>query len=324
MSTPTFRIEADRVDVTAVMQQRFMSLRISDEAGMTSDLLELSLDDPDGAIALPRTGAVLKVHLGYQASGLADMGAYTVDEVELEGPPGTIHIRARAADFRQELKAPKTRPWHQTTLGQMVEKIASEHGYTPQISPALAEVELGHVDQTNESDLNLLTRMARQHGATAKAAGGALVFVDKAALVTPTGKAMPSVTLRAREITSWRATLPERGKYPAVVAEYHDKTAGKRVKVTSGSGEPAYTLRRTYPTEAQAERAARGKLAEFERGLATLSLTLPGRPELVAESAVVVEGIRAGVDGTWAIKRVEHSLSSSGYTCQVEAEIPKS
>ena len=47
------------------------------------------------------------------------MGAYTVDELELSGPPQTLTIRARAADLRQSLKAPKTRAWDATTLGAL-------------------------------------------------------------------------------------------------------------------------------------------------------------------------------------------------------------
>ncbi|ETX03580.1 MAG: hypothetical protein ETSY1_46780 (plasmid) [Candidatus Entotheonella factor] len=323
MSTPRFRIQADGQDLTAQVQDRLLSLRLSDEAGMESDSLELALDDRDGRLALPRTGAKLRVELGYEHAGLVHMGTYTVDELDLEGPPQVMTIRARAADFRQALKAPKTRAWYQTTLGDIVSTIAGEHGYTPRISVALARIEVAHVDQTDESDIHLVTRLARQYGATAKPAGGALVFVETGALVTPSGQAMPQVHLSAKDLTSWRATLPERGKYPAVTAQYHDTDQAKRVSVNTGAGEPVFTLRRTYPDAEQAQRAAKAKLGAFARGEATLSLTLPGRPELAADSAVVLSGVRQGVDGTWAVTRVEHHLSSSGYVCQLEAEVPK-
>ncbi len=323
MSTPAFRIQADGADITTQIKTRLLSLRISDEAGMTSDSLELTLDDRGGTLELPRTGANLRVYLGYEQSGLSDMGAYTVDELDLQGPPLTMSIRARAADFRQAFKAPKTRTWHDTTLGEIVETVARENGYQPRISVALARIRIAHVDQTDESDIHLVTRLARQYDATAKPTGGALVFVEKGSLVTPTGKAMPKIRLSARDLKNWRATLPERGKYPAVKAQYHDRDQAKRVSVTSGSGEPVFTLKRTYPDAAQAEHAAAAKLAAFDRGLATLSLTLPGRPELAAESALVLSGVRSGVDGTWAMTRVEHRLDASGYVCDVEAEVPK-
>ena len=54
--TPDFRIRADREDKTAVIKDRLLSLRLTDEAELKADDVELVLDDRDGAIALPRTG----------------------------------------------------------------------------------------------------------------------------------------------------------------------------------------------------------------------------------------------------------------------------
>ena len=45
------------------------------------------------------------------------MGLYTVDELELSGPPDTLTIRAKAANIRSSLKEHKTRAWDDTTLG---------------------------------------------------------------------------------------------------------------------------------------------------------------------------------------------------------------
>ncbi len=321
--TPAFHIAVDGTDITAQIRYRLLSLRLTDEAGMQSDTVELSIDDRDGLIELPRTGANMSVSLGYDETGLFPMGQYTVDERELSGPPQTMTIRARAADLRQSLKAPKTRPWDDTSLGAMIEKVAAEHGYQPRISEALAAIELDHVDQTDESDLHLLTRLARQHDATVKLACGFLVMTEKGGLTSVSGQALSQIELTPAHITDWRATLPERGKYPAVKAHYHDAQKAKRTAVTAGSGEPVFTLRHTYATPNQAQSAARAKLAAFERGLATLSLTLPGRPELAAEGGVTLSGFRTGVNGSWAISRVEHALDAAGYVCQLEAEVPK-
>lgn len=321
---PQFRITADDQDITATLQGRLLALRLSDEAGMTSDTVDVQLDDRDGAIALPRTGAVLRVFLGYEETGLVDMGAYTVDEIEIDGPPATLSFRGRAADLRQGVKAPHTKDWDATTLGKIAQGIADTHGYTLKISPSLQEIPLAHVDQTDESDMHLITRLARQNGATAKIAGGALIITPTASLVAPSGAAMPSTTLTPRDVMSYRATFPERANYTDVEADYHDTEAAERKTVTSSSGDTGqtYKLRRTYPDQAQAEQAAKAKREAFERGLATISVTLPGRPELAAEGSVVLSGFRQGLNATWAIKKVEHTLDGQGYVSSIEGEVP--
>ncbi|XHF80608.1 hypothetical protein R3J30_02130 [Xylella fastidiosa subsp. multiplex] len=50
--------------------------------------------------------------------------------------------------------------------------MAAEHGMTWAISPSLTGVALPHIDQTEESDINVLLRLAQRYDAIAKPAGG--------------------------------------------------------------------------------------------------------------------------------------------------------
>ena len=86
-----------------------MSLTVSDRAGLHTDTVEIRLDDREGHIDLPNKGAELKVSIGDKEQGLVQMGLYTVDEIELSGPPDTLIIRAKAANMRSSLKEHKTR-----------------------------------------------------------------------------------------------------------------------------------------------------------------------------------------------------------------------
>jgi phage protein D len=49
--TPDFRIHADSQDITERIQDRLLSLRVTDEAGIKSDTVELNLDDRDGLVS---------------------------------------------------------------------------------------------------------------------------------------------------------------------------------------------------------------------------------------------------------------------------------
>ena len=319
---PNFRILANQQDVTNTLRDRLLSLRITDEAGTQSDTVEIQLDDRDATIQWPRHGAELDIFLGADESQLTRMGLYIVDEIEHSGSPSTLTIRGKAADMRASIKAPKTRSWDGITLGALVKTIAGEQGLTAKIANQLASFPVGHIDQSNESDLHLLTRMARQHGAISKPVAGFLVFVPKGESKSATGQSLPLMDIPKHHITRHRMSQAERGKYPSVNAYWHDSNTAEKQRVVVGEGKPVYAIRHTYNNAQEATNAALATLQRLQRGIATLSLTLLGRPKLQAEGRIRIAGIRDPVNGEWIINRVEHQLDSSGLQTRCDAEIP--
>jgi len=322
--TPDFSLIADNRDITTTIAERLLSLRIADQAGMKSDTVEIRLDDRNGHIELPRKGAKLNVAIGYRQQGLVPMGLYVVDEIELTAPPATLTIRAKAANMRTSLKAHKTRAFDHTTLGQLVNTIAAEHQLKARIGEALNTIPIPHLDQTEESDLHLLTRLARQHDAVAKPAGGYLLFVPKGEAKSATGKTLPNITLTPHQISDYRITLADRGKYAAVTAKWHNTQTGEHTEVKVGDDKPVYTLRHTYPDADTARTAAQAKLTALNRGQATAALTVtPGNPLIAAETRLTLTGFRGGIDGNWIATQVNHQLNHNGYTTRIQAETPK-
>jgi len=322
---PAFKIRADQVDVTAVIRDRLLSMRIEDEPGWKSDRVELYLDDRDGRIARPAKGAVLDVSIGYSETGLTHMGRFTVDEVEISGPPHRIGIFAKAADMRSEMKQPITKSWDGVTIRDLVSTIASSHGLAPAISPALAGKFYNHVDQTEESDLHLLTRLARDLDAIAKPASGRLLFVTRGESKSITGKPLKHAVITPEDLADWRMREADREKYTAVIAHFQDVDGGDRVPVRAGEGSPVYTIRRTYPDQAQAYSAAVARLDALQRGAATLACKGRGRTDLVAEGTAALSGFRDGLDGEWTITRATHVFSGTeAFETSFEAETPKS
>lgn len=319
--TPDFRLLADRRASTAALRERFLALTLTDEAGRDSDTLAVRLDDRDGALALPRRGVTLDVALGYREQGLTAMGVFTVDEVEVAGPPATLTIRAKAANMRSALKAHKTRAWDQTTLGDLVGAIAAEHGLKPRVAAAWRAVRLPHLDQTEESDLHFLTRLARDYDAIAKPAGGALLFVPRGQARSASGQAMPVLTVARGQVSEYRVTWADRAAYSSVQAAWHDTATGERRIERAGGGEPAYALRQPYPNAQAAQAAARAHLRTLNRATGTARLTLqPGLPTLRAEAKLTLADFRSGMNGDWTVSRVTHQLGQTGYATRVEAE----
>lgn len=328
---PNFRVVANDEDITAKIVDRLKNLRLTDEAGTTADTLEIALADHDPAmpIAIPPTGAELRLFLGYGAD-LRDMGLFICDEIELSGWPGEMVIRARAAPYekskggKSDLQTQKTRSWKKdTTIGNLVKKIAGEHSLEPVVSPALASIKLPHTDQSHESDMNLLVRLAKRYDAIAKPAGGKLMFVKRGDSKTASGEAMPAVTLAPGQVTDFRVILAKRDGAGTVVARYRDIGQAKTKEIAVGEGDPVRRLRMAYKDQASALEAAKAEQRKRARGEASLTLNMPGDPNIVAEAMITLAGFRDGVDGEWLAARVEHYLGpDAGYQVSIEGEKP--
>ena len=322
--TPDFRIEVDgSQDATAAIRDRLLQLSVTDEAGEQSDSAEIRIDDRGGAVALPRKGSRLSISLGWLDGKMTPAGEFTVDETALEGPPDTLVIRARGADMRSSLKSRKSRSWSDVSLGELVAGIASEHGLEGRVGESLRAVRIPHLDQTEESDLHLLTRVARDYDAIAKPASGKLLLVPRGEASSATGRRMPAVEIEPADASRWRASLADRGDYSAVTARWRDAGAAGSVTEEAGSGEPVYALRRLYPSSGEARDAARAKLRELLRGTGRLAITLePGKPEIAAEAELLLKGFRDGLEGRWICTRAVHRIGDGGYSTSVTAELP--
>lgn len=327
---PSFSVIANNDNVTIKIRERFKSLLITDETGETADTVEIALADHDSThpIGVPPRGSELKIAIGYGGSPRF-MGLFVVDEIELSGFPGQLIIRGRAAPYKasrggmRDLQSQKTRSWPKgTTIGEMVKRMAGEHRLEPAVSASLASIALPHTDQAHESDMNLLIRLAKRYDAIAKPAGGSLVFAKRGASSTVKGEEMPRVTLTPADGNDYRVTIASRDSPGTCVAYYRDTSKAQRREVTIGDGDPVIRLRMSYADRVSAENAARAEQRKRARAQRTLFYSLPGRPELIAESMVTMRGFRPDVDGEWLVTHAEHYLGSGGYRTTIECEKP--
>jgi phage protein D len=318
--TPDFRIVHDDTNLTALLRDRLLSITITDQAGIVADQFQMSLDNRDNAIAIPGTGSELSVALGYAGQELFDMGRYTIDELESTGMPRTLTLRGKSANMKASFKGQKKRDWEKTTLGAIVEKIAGEHGMTGKVAPALAGIEIDHLDQVYESDMAILTRLADQYGAVTKPAGGFLLFLSRGAGVGTDGKPLPSVAIAREEIIDWTASTHERQFYACVGAHWRDKRKASVQYVYAGSGDPTMYLRHPYKSKRDALAAAEAKLQAMLRGRTSLSLSLLGNPMICAEMPIILPPIDPLIAGEWVVTRAQHELSSSGLSTRVDAQ----
>ncbi|TKD40696.1 phage late control D family protein [Azotobacter chroococcum] len=317
-----FELIADEHNVTALIRDRLLELRITDKAGLESDELEIRLDDRDGHVEFPPKGAHLQVSLGWNGQPLSPMGRFTVDEIELSGPPATLTIRAKPADMRQEARSTRSIAYESTTLADIVAAVAGRNSWEP---ACRVEVEVPRADQQRESDLHFITRLARQHGATATVKEGKLLVVPRDGGKTASGKSLPVVTLTPRDLTDYRLTFPDRASFAKVKAAAHDTKTGQQVVIelpnpdsTAAQTGGEHVDRHTYPTPEAAKAAAQSRLDGLNRATASGSLSSIGRVDIAAETTVRLSGFKAGADGDYLVESVTRSYSGRGWVDSYE------
>ncbi|MCW8843339.1 MAG: contractile injection system protein, VgrG/Pvc8 family [Rhodobacteraceae bacterium] len=306
-----FRIIADGSDVTEKFQDRLVSLTVTDESGQKSDRAEIAIDDRDNLVSLPETGAKLEIALGLEGK-LVELGTFVVDDLSGNLTPATMQISAKAADMLGGIRARKTRSWRDVTVLNIVEKIAAEQGLVASVAESLKSVRFSYLAQTSESDLNFLTRMARDLDAVAKPAGGYLVLVKRGEGKTPTGKPLPVFKVDISQIQrgSWKIT--GRGQHGRVCAEWGERGTAQRHKVIIGKDEPQLNLRHPFATKEEAERAAKAALDRGKRASGSINIDLGGFwGELMAEAKVDLSGVKPELTGEWLITQVSHRLSNT-------------
>lgn len=320
---PAFRLAVDGLDIAQLISPRLMSLELTDNRGVEADQLSITLSDHDGLLTIPPKGAVLRLWLGWSDTGLVDKGSYTVDETEHSGAPDVLSIRARSADLRKGLKTKRERSWSNTTLGDVLGDIAIGNGLTATIAGALDGLPILQLDQANESDANLISRLGEEFDAVASVKAGCLLCLPAGGGKTANGLDLPHITLTRADGDQHRYLQADRDSYDGVRAYYYDVNSAKKQEAIAGGGDNLKDLRHTYSDQQSALRAARAEFRRLQRGSATLSYNLAmGRPDLIPELTYTLQGVKAEIDEIiWYGGNVQHSLSADGgYTVSLELE----
>lgn len=325
-SQAIYKLMVDGKDVNTAAIQRFMGMTITDNRGFESDSVEIRLSDHDGLLEIPLKGAIIQVWIGWSTTGLVYKGQYVVKELEHSGAPDVLTIRATSADLKSGLKQKKERSFENVTLSDILQALAFEHELDLRVHDTLAQHKIVHLVQ-NESDANLLTRLADEHDAIAAIKNGTLMFMPKGAAQTVSGQDLPTFLLTREQGDQHRYSDCDEGEeITAVRAWYYDATQGKKLEVVYGdaSNQNIKELRHIHQDKQSATLAAKAKLTSLKRSALTFQYTLAkGNPEIIPEMTFVFDGLKEHIsDIFWLGTRVIHDLDAdNGYTTAIELEV---
>lgn len=331
-------------DISAQIAPFVLSFSFTDNAHGKADDLQVTLEDrehlwkgdwyPDKGATLTasircdqweETGAVPKV---------MRCGTFTIDEIEVGGPPDTVTMKAISAAVTKSLRQQrKTKAWENASLRQVAQDIADAHGLGLRYDGP--EFRFKRMDQRETSDLGFLKRMAEQRGMNLKVAEDSLILMSgkgydaKAPVKTLTRGVSPIKSFRFKdktddvygdgaEINYHDAASKQDKKYTFVGAfsgqeqSYVPATSKKKK-----GGDRHKVNRRLDDNEDGLEivaAEARGKNKDEADG----SLTMMGDLDLRSTMTVAVAGFKR-FDATYFIDTATHSYDrGAGYATEIK------
>lgn len=312
----TAQLFVNHQNATGHFSPWLLDLTFTDHVAGESDGLEVRLDNADGRWMndwYPVKGTSIEAFFGYEDRPLLGTGVCEVDEIELEGPPSVVTLRAIAAGNRKALRTPRSRAYEGRGLRAIAAEVASTHGL--KLVGEVPDIPWRRATQHRETDLAFLCRLGEEHGIVFSVRGEQLVFHDIQRLeeLPATLKLTPS------DLISYR--FRERVVEGAASAAYFDgSTKELRVVEVQTQGHPhpdRRKLRRRTEGPAHSQRLAKVALKTSKGFEREATLVLPGEPRLVAGTTLELGGFGA-LEGLWLTRSARHGLSRGGYTTELE------
>lgn len=314
-----FKLIADGNDITPLISQRLISLTLTDERDGAVDQLDIEINNYDLSIPLPEPKAELQLWLADTDGSLVEMGTYHVDTSELDIVAGIISITARSADITDSLRVRREISYDDTTLGDIIQQIASRNALQAVVSAALGTIGIDHFDQTSESDLSVIERLGELYDAVATVKAGRILFKEAGTATTATGTPLPPVVINSTGIHSARLRL-EASQYSGVIAAWNDTAGADRQEVSVGTDVNPLHIRGTFRSHQQCETAVAARWKQLQRAQSVLNVSVDLNVMAVPDAPLEFEGSWPDELKRQAliIRRVVHRLPD---VTEIEAEL---
>ena len=315
----------------ALLNQRLISWEHIDAAGFESDQLTLTID-LEGLEGLPSLGGKIGLMVGYRETEMVDKGQFKVTRLTPTLFPFRLTLVATAAPFSKDdetgFKQRRTASHGPTTLGGLFRELVLQHDFSPRVAPEISLIKIDHVDQSNETDMGFLTRLAKKYNVIAKPYDDVYVLARPGQTKSLSGKILPNVTLsvtsnnRPGDHAFISATLEESAREQAKGCKtcFVDAATGVLRWIETGLA-PFKTIRQKQPNEAEAIAVGEGEVRKMLRHKYKVKITCPGDPRLAAEGLVLLDDTWPDfMRGRWSIDKVTASGNrENSYRCLIDA-----
>lgn len=319
---PFISVSVNGAPVSGVFYSYLVSATIHDAPGQEADTIELKFDDGGNVVAMPSKGAIIVVIFGFRdAAGIGagqKMGVFVVEKTSIEGGEEGefLTLSGRSADMRSDVKEPLSEHFDKKTVGDIVKELAGRHGLGSKVDPDLAGIQLEYIARYEQSAVDFLTRLADRVGGMFAIKDGKFLFLKRGLL--------PSAVIDKSECESWSFEVEPRPLFGKVQAGWYDrsKNAVTYEEESTGQQGPVKRLRKVLGSADEAKKAAKSEGQRLGRATGSGTITLAGRPDIMADAPIMTTGFRSEANGLWRCGGVDHVYDDT-YKTTIELEAPE-
>lgn len=307
------RLEANGKDVTNIINQDASKVSFHDEDGTQADEIKLTIE---GEFKRPQYKDELKLWIGTEKQ-MMYCGLFAVqNSTSKSGNTACIEISATAVDFNGDLKVKRSKSYENISIKQIASLIATRHSLD--LKSDFDDIYIQHLEQTDESDLHFLKRMADEYNALFAIKNNSLIFKKKIK-GDKKNEDLPRYYLEKKDNTNIDIQSTNKEQYGSCVASWWDTKENKQKSVTVGKGEPVKHIKDSFESMADAKAKAQASLQKANSKTKIGTISTSGFT-LYAGGILVIKGTLED-DGEYHIKTADHSLSTdSGWTVSIEIE----
>lgn len=251
-----------------------------------------------------------------------DCGLFELDSVELQGPPSSLTIKGTSLSYASTIRQTlKSKSWENMTLQGIANTIASANGMAVMFESS-NNPKYARAEQYRTSDIAFLQKLCHDAGCSLKAANNIIVIFDQATYESKS--AVRTIRFGDGTYTKYKLSTGTNNCYTSCRV-YYTNSSGVLISATEyaenyregSDSQQCLEVKQRVSSIAEAQELAHKLLRLHNKFENEATFTLPGDTDLVAGCVVALKDFGMW-DGSYIISKATHTVSTSGYTTQVQ------
>ena len=302
-----------KIDGESVKIEDILSITFDDKAGVKSDKVSVNVV-PNFKRPKPNSKLELtfKSIVDNQLKECLDCGLFHVQTVTRSNNK-ILSFSATGVEFNAKQKQKRSEHYKDTKLSSIVSIVAGRLGHSMKFDTE--DLMIKSLNQTNETDINFLDRLAKDYNVTFSIKNDVIYFVNK------DNDNLPVATVNIEFCKSSVFKRSSKTYYKSCVASWHDLETGKKDEVTVFSGEPVLKINGNYRDKNEAKVKAKAKLMQINKGIVKGSFSIRGISIYAGTKVKIENTFDNEDDGIYSVESCKHTWSrNGGWITDVEIE----